>query len=90
MPKDDTISALSRAFLLPLVERFLQLHGPKWTPTRLGREALNDPAFVFQMRNGRRAGDARADKVIDLIDCHAPGLRAEFIKNHAEANLHAE
>ncbi len=40
--------------LLWCIERYLKRTGTP--PTRFGREAVNDPRFVFDLRNGREAG----------------------------------
>lgn len=37
--------------LLREVERFLRQHDTP--PTRFGRQAMGDPRFVFDLRNGR-------------------------------------
>ena len=37
--------------LLREVEKFLRQHDT--APTRFGREAMGDPRFVFDLRNGR-------------------------------------
>lgn len=37
--------------LLREVEKFLRQNGTP--PTRFGREAMSDPRFVFDLRNGR-------------------------------------
>ena len=34
------------------VERFMKRHGV--TPSRFGKEAVNDPNFVFDLRSGRK------------------------------------
>lgn len=44
--------------LLREVERFLRQHDTP--PTRFGRQAMGDPRFVFDLRNGR---DPRARTV---------------------------
>ena len=45
--------------LLLRIERYLRRSGMR--PTRFGREAMGDPRFVFDLRNGRemRPGTAR-------------------------------
>ena len=45
--------------LLAEIDRFLRLSG--MAPTNFGRQALNDPRFVFDLRNGRTPG-ARVDR----------------------------
>ncbi len=98
MPKNDTISALSRAFLPQLVEAFLAKYEretepgsvPAWTATGLGKAALSDPTAVFYIRRGRKLGDARADKILAVIDRVRPGFRVKFIKQYAVGHFHAE
>ena len=41
----------SKVYLLREVENFLRNRGVP--PTRFGREAVRDPRFVFDLRNGR-------------------------------------
>jgi len=41
----------------------LYLRRTRTAPTRLGREALNDPRFVFDLREGRQVGKKTADRV---------------------------
>jgi 2,4-dienoyl-CoA reductase-like NADH-dependent reductase (Old Yellow Enzyme family) len=50
---------------LEQVEAYLRESGV--TPTALGREALGDPAFVFELRRGREARRATRDRVLSYI-----------------------
>jgi hypothetical protein len=52
--------------LLDHIERFLSETGTK--PTTFGRECMNDPGFVFDLRNGRAFTSTTADKVTRFID----------------------
>jgi hypothetical protein len=45
------------------IEIFLRLSDV--TATRFGRDAVNDPRFVFDLRNGR---EPRADTVARVVD----------------------
>lgn len=45
------------------VETFLEETGV--SPSRLGRAALNDPCFVFGLRNGAEPREATRQKVSD-------------------------
>lgn len=47
------------------VEGFLTMSG--MAPTRLGRDALNDPNFVEDMRDGRGFSSSTMDTVLDFI-----------------------
>ena len=48
------------------IERYLKRSGTP--PSSLGRWALNDPRFVFDLRKGREAGESTAAKVHDWLD----------------------
>ena len=52
--------------LLRRVERFLRRSGA--SPTRFGREALRDPRFVVDLRNGRRPRAATLRRVAAYLD----------------------
>ncbi len=52
--------------LLSRVERYLRRSGT--TPTRFGREAVRDPRFVFDLRNGREPRPATLQRVGDFLD----------------------
>ena len=58
--------------LLRRIERFLRRSGS--SPTRFGREAVRDPRFVVDLRNGRRPRAATLRRVVAYLD-------------HAEAQL---
>ena len=51
---------------LETVERYLKRTGTP--PTSLGRAALNDPAFVIHLRDGRSPSLRTADRVRRHID----------------------
>lgn len=38
------------------------------TPTRFGREAMGDPRFVFDLRNGREPGQATITRVAAFLE----------------------
>jgi hypothetical protein len=38
------------------------------SPTRLGRDALGDPCFVFDLRNGRQPRPATIARVTEWLD----------------------
>ena len=52
--------------LLPRIELHLQKR--RMAPTRFGRDAVNDPRFVFDLREGRRPRDQTARKVCAFLD----------------------
>ena len=57
--------------LLPRVERYLRWSGTP--PTRFGREAVHDPRFVFDLRNGREPRPATAARVSAYLDLREGG-----------------
>lgn len=52
------------------VERFLKRSG--MTPTAFGKEALNDPSFIPDLRGGRKPGLGSVDKVYEFMRAQAP------------------
>lgn len=46
----------------------LYLRRTRTAPTSLGRDALNDPRFVFDLRKGRKIGEATAARVNAWLD----------------------
>ena len=60
--------------LLPRVERYLRRSGTP--PTRFGREAVHDPRFVFDLRNGREPRPATAARVSAYLDIREGGRNA--------------
>lgn len=55
-----------RVHLLREIEKFLRLrHVP---PTRFGREALGDPRFVFDLRNGREPRPRTVQRVRAFLE----------------------
>jgi len=59
---------LSEQFLAD-VEAFLSRSG--MSPTTFGKEALGDPVFVFDLRNGRKPGLGSVDRVYDFMRAKA-------------------
>lgn len=56
------------------IEKFLQRHD--MVPTRFGLLALNDKAFVGQVRNGRRIWPETEAKVRQFMDEYRPAESA--------------
>jgi 2,4-dienoyl-CoA reductase-like NADH-dependent reductase (Old Yellow Enzyme family) len=54
--------------LLSHVERYLRKSGV--AATRLGREAVRDPRFVHDLRNGREPRTSTTIRVLAWIDAH--------------------
>lgn len=52
--------------LLRDVEKFLKVSNTP--PTRFGREAMGDPRFVFDLRNGREPGDRTVQRVYAFLE----------------------
>lgn len=46
----------------------LYLRRNRMSPTRFGREAVNDPRFVFDLRNGRELRETTAQRVSTWLD----------------------
>ena len=59
--------------LLSMIERHLRNTGV--APTRFGREAVNDPRFVLDLRNGREPRRETADRVSSYIARQNLGTR---------------
>ncbi len=55
------------------VERFLRRH--KMPPTRFGREAMGDPRFVFDLRNGRELRAPTARRLAAWLDRRERGSK---------------
>lgn len=52
--------------LLPRIDRYLrQTHT---APTRFGRNAVNDPRLVGDLRNGRELGPRVAARVVHFLE----------------------
>lgn len=52
--------------LLREIEKFLRLS--RIPPTRFGREALGDPRFVFDLRNGREPRPRTVQRVKAFLE----------------------
>ena len=52
--------------LLLQVEKFLRISAIP--PTRFGREAMGDPRFVFDLRNGREPRPETVQRVLSFLD----------------------
>jgi hypothetical protein len=52
--------------LLERIERHMQ--AKKMAPTRFGRDAVGDPQFVFQLRQGREPRARTVQRVLDYLD----------------------
>ena len=52
--------------ILDRIDRYLR--SSKSSPSRLGRDAMGDPNFVTNLRDGRRPRKATLDRVIAFIE----------------------
>lgn len=52
--------------ILDRIDRYLRTS--KSSPSRLGREAVGDPNFVMNLRDGRRPRQATLDRVLAFIE----------------------
>jgi hypothetical protein len=59
--------------ILDRIDRYLS--NSKSSPSRLGRDAVGDPNFVMNLRNGRRPRQATAERVIAFIDRQEAQIR---------------
>ena len=57
--------------LLQRIEKYLKRSGIP--PTRFGREAVHDPRFVLDLRNGREPRGATARRVHSFLDGREAG-----------------
>lgn len=48
----------------------LYLRRTRTAPTRFGRDAVNDPRFVLDLRKGREVGQKTASRVHAWLDRH--------------------
>ena len=56
-------------YLLRDVEKYLRRNGT--SPTRFGRDALGDPRFVFDLRNGRERRFETVERVRAYLEATA-------------------
>jgi len=52
--------------ILDRIDRYLR--ASKTTPSRLGRDAVGDPNFVMNLRDGRQPRQATLDRVSAFLD----------------------
>jgi hypothetical protein len=57
--------------LLPLIEKYLRARNV--APTRFGRDAVSDPRFVLDLRNGREPRRRTVSRVLAYIDDQGRG-----------------
>lgn len=50
----------------------LYLRRNRMSPTRFGRDAVNDPRFVFDLRNGRELREKTVARVAAWLDNREP------------------
>lgn len=54
--------------LLTRIERYLKAQ--RLPPTRFGRDAVGDPSFVFNLRDGREPRLRTVERVVAYLDAH--------------------
>jgi hypothetical protein len=59
--------------ILERIDHYLRL--TKTTPSRLGRDAVGDPNFVMNLRDGRRPRPSTVKRVITFIDRQEARIR---------------
>ncbi|HYG47505.1 MAG TPA: hypothetical protein VD846_06125 [Allosphingosinicella sp.] len=59
--------------ILDRIDRYLRL--TKSTPSRLGRDAVGDPNFVSNLRDGRQPRQSTLDRVIAFIEREEARIR---------------
>jgi hypothetical protein len=57
--------------LLKRIERYMRRTNT--SPTRVGRDAANDPYLVFEMRKGRKIGERLTARVHAWLDLQGHG-----------------
>ena len=77
------MTTLSEQFLAE-IEAFLLATG--MDATKLGKEALNDPNFVFGLRKGRSPSARTIDKVRTYLDEHRPRPASKKAASGSGAN----
>ena len=60
----------SREDILAEIDRYLAQTG--MAPATLGKQAVNDTAFVFKLRRGRSVGMDRLRRVFEYMTNHPP------------------
>ena len=58
--------------ILDRIDRYLRT--TRTTPSRLGRDAVGDPNFVMNLRDGRQPRQETLDRVIAFIDSREASL----------------
>jgi hypothetical protein len=56
--------------LIEQIDAFLR--ATKMSASRLGRDALGDPQFVFQLRDGREPRSRTVDRMLDYLQQNHP------------------
>ncbi len=62
--------------LLRRIERHLKR--TRTPPTRFGRDAIGDPNFVFNLRDGREPRPKTLVRVLSFIDAHEKAYEAQM------------
>jgi len=59
--------------ILDRIDRYLR--SSKISPSRLGRDAVGDPNFVMNLRDGRQPRQATLDRVLAFLDREEKRIR---------------
>jgi hypothetical protein len=59
--------------ILDRIDRYLR--STKTTPSRLGRDAVGDPNFVMNLRDGRQPRRATLERVLAFLDREEKRIR---------------
>ena len=59
--------------LIEQIDAYLRV--TKMSASRLGRDALGDPQFVFQLREGREPRSRTVNRMMDYLQQHEPRER---------------
>lgn len=57
---------MTKSEFLKSIERFLEEY--RLTPTSFGMNAIKDPNFVFNLRNGRECREETQKKVLEFME----------------------
>ena len=60
----------TQLILIEQIDAYLRL--TKMSASRLGRDALGDPQFVFQLRDGREPRSSTVNRMLDYLQQNDP------------------
>lgn len=83
--KNKDLALAAFGHIRPLVDAFLKEMGEDLNATRMGKEVLQDPNFVFMLRLGREVRIGTAEKVVDYVERKRPGFTRQFCLDRVQA-----